>query len=789
MAKQSKENDLSVKEISPKISAINNNNITSGLDLVEISQFLYVRIKKAINLPGICGPNTCIPYVEVKLGEFKGTTPYVINCSNPEWNRVFAFSKELIQTLALSSFVILVKDKAVRNEPTIGRRQFSIADVPNRLTSESAIATHSYELKDGDGPKNMYTGELLMSVWIGTQADDAFHDAFHFDADQVSDDNIGNTRAKVYLQPRIWILRVYVYEGQDFSITEATDNSGIFIQANFGSVTLRSKLVKTKKNVNPKWNENLFFAAAEQIDGHMVLTVVHETPSNHQCLGTYDFPLKGVSKKLDGAPPAGNWCNLKRPIVMKDQQDQGKGKVQQEQVEFKSKLKLGISLDGGYHIFDEDPEFSSDFRATAKKLSKSHIGFFELGILSATGLAAMKKGKKENNRTDAYCVVKYGPKWIRTRTIVDSLSPKWNEQYSWEVYDICTFITILVLDNAHIQGGRIAEGVRDAKMGKVTIGLSTLEVGRIYTYSYPLLQHQPSLGLKKMGEIQLAFRLKLLISKFDLLHTYAYFLHPRLHYTSPLSRAHTDNLSKQAVMLISKWFKQAEPPLREEVVNHMLAVRAKLWSMRKGRTTFDRISVFLNALVATCKWFEEVMYWKDFQRTLMVHAALVGVIFCPKSVLQTIFAYLILNVLSQYSKRPRHPAQVDLKLSHVHTATVNELQEEFDPVPSKYGGVVLRNRYDCMRKFGERMVSEMGYLAMKGEMVESLVSWKDPVITFFFLFICLFVGIVTFVVPLQWTMILGFAYLLKHPRFRAGAPFGIPRNLLSRMPTNADCML
>ncbi|KAJ7948093.1 Multiple C2 and transmembrane domain-containing 1 [Quillaja saponaria] len=148
MAKQSKENDLSVKEISPKISAINNNNITSsGLDLVEISQFLYVRIKKAINLPGICGPNTCIPYVEVKLGEFKGTTPYVINCSNPEWNRVFAFSKELIQTLALSSFVILVKDKAVRNEPTIGRRQFSIADVPNRLTSESAIATHSYELK------------------------------------------------------------------------------------------------------------------------------------------------------------------------------------------------------------------------------------------------------------------------------------------------------------------------------------------------------------------------------------------------------------------------------------------------------------------------------------------------------------------------------------------------------------------------------------------------------------------------------------------------------------------
>lgn len=67
----------------------------------------------------------------------------------------------------------------------------------------------------------------------------------------------------------------------------------------------------------------------------------------------------------------------------------------------------------------------------------------ELGILKATGLVPMKMGA----RTDAYCVAKYGPKWVRTRTIVDSLSPKWNEQYFWDFYEPFTVITIAVFDN------------------------------------------------------------------------------------------------------------------------------------------------------------------------------------------------------------------------------------------------------------------------------------------------------------------------------------------------------
>lgn len=48
-------------------------------------------------------------------------------------------------------------------------------------------------------------------------------------------------------------------------------------------------------------------------------------------------------------------------------------------------------------------------------------------------------------------------------------------------------------------------GVKDSRMGKVRLHLSTLETERVYTHSYPILVLQPS-GVKKMGEIHLALR-------------------------------------------------------------------------------------------------------------------------------------------------------------------------------------------------------------------------------------------------------------------------------------------
>jgi Ca2+-dependent lipid-binding protein len=99
---------------------------------------------------------------------------------------------------------------------------------------------------------------------------------------------------------------------------------------------------------------------------------------------------------------------------------------------------------------DESPNYISDTRVTARQLWRPSLGVLELGIHGANNLLPMKTTKDNQGSTDAYCIAKYGPKWVRTRTIFESFNPRWNEQYTWEVYDPCTVLTVSVFDNRYV---------------------------------------------------------------------------------------------------------------------------------------------------------------------------------------------------------------------------------------------------------------------------------------------------------------------------------------------------
>ena len=106
--------------------------------------------------------------------------------------------------------------------------------------------------------------------------------------------------------------------------------------------------------------------------------------------------------------------------------------------------------------------------------------------------------------TDAYAVAKYGPKWARTRTILDHFNPRWNEQYAWDVFDPCTVLSIAVFDNARykmVDAGKPPP--KDARIGKLRIRLSTLDTNRVYSINYALTAVHP-VGVRKMGELELA---------------------------------------------------------------------------------------------------------------------------------------------------------------------------------------------------------------------------------------------------------------------------------------------
>uniref|UniRef100_A0A5B6YJ23 Putative multiple C2 and transmembrane domain-containing protein 1-like n=1 Tax=Davidia involucrata TaxID=16924 RepID=A0A5B6YJ23_DAVIN len=760
---------------------ISSERATSTYDLVEQMYYLYVRVVKAKDLPTNPISGSCDPYVEVKLGNYKGRTQHFEKKTNPEWNQVFAFSKEKFQSSILEVFV---RDREmVTRDDYVGKVVFDMNEVPTRVPPDSPLAPQWYRLEDRRGDSKV-KGEIMLAVWMGTQADEAFPEAWHSDAASVHGEGVFSVRSKVYVSPKLWYLRVNVIEAQDVESQDRSQLPQVFVKAQVGNQLLKTKTCPTR-TTNPFWNEDLIFVAAEPFEEQLMLTIENKlSPSKDEIVGRTTLPLHIFERRLDHRPVVHpQWFNLEKfgfGVLEGDKRHEHK---------FSTRIHLRVCLEGAYHVLDESTMYISDQRPTARQLWKRPIGILEVGILSAQGLLPMKP-RDGRGTTDAYCVAKYGQKWVRTRTVVESSSPKWNEQYTWEVYDPCTVITLGVFDNCHLGGNEkppAGSGAgKDSRIGKVRIRLSTLETDRIYTHSYPLLVLQPS-GVKKMGELQLAFRFTCL-SLANMIYLYSQPLLPKMHYLHPFTVNQLDSLRYEAMNIVAVRLGRAEPPLRKEVVEYMLDVDSHMWSMRRSKANFFRIVSLFSGMISMSKWLGEVCHWKNPVTSILFHVLFFILICFPELILPTIFLYMFLIGIWNFRFRPRHPPHMDPKLSWAESVHPDELDEEFDTFPTSKTQDVTRMRYDRLRSVAGRIQTVVGDMATQGERFQALLSWRDPRATSLFIVLCLCAAVVLYVTPFKMVALVAGLYLLRHPRFRSKMP-SVPSNFFKRLPARADSML
>ncbi|CAI9100791.1 OLC1v1037964C1 [Oldenlandia corymbosa var. corymbosa] len=787
-APSSQPDDYKIKDTNPQLGErwphggvrggggwISSDRVPSTYDLVEQMHYLYVRVVKAKDLPPNPVTGSCDPYVEVKLGNYKGKTQRFEKKTNPEWHQVFAFSKEKIQSSVLEVFV---RDREmVARDDYIGRVLFDMNEVPTRVPPDSPLAPQWYRLEDRQGNSKI-RGEIMLAVWMGTQADEAFPESWHADAATVQGEGVYSVRSKVYVSPKLWYLRVNIIEAQDVESQDKSQLPQVIVKAQVGNQVLKTKLCPNR-TTNPFWNEDLIFVAAEPFEEQLVLTVENKiSSSKDEVVGRKNLPLNIFERRLDHRPVHSSWFNLEKfgfGVLEADKR---------HELKFSTRIHIRACLEGGYHVLDESTMYISDQRPTARQLWKQPIGILEVGILSAQGLQKMKT-REGRGTTDAYCVAKYGQKWVRTRTVLESFSPKWNEQYTWEVYDPCTVITLGVFDNCHLGGDEKPTG-RDSRIGKVRIRLSTLETDRIYTHSYPLLVLQPS-GVKKMGELQIAFRFTCL-SLAHMIYLYGRPLLPKMHYLHPFTVSQVDNLRYQAMNIVASRLGRAEPPLRKEVVEYMLDVDSHMWSMRRSKANFFRIVTLFTGVVTMSKWLGDVCHWKNPVTSILVHILFCILICYPELILPTIFLYMFLIGIWNYRYRPRHPPHMDTKLSWAEAVHPDEMDEEFDTFPTSKPIDVLRMRYDRLRSVAGRIQTVVGDMATQGERFHALLSWRDPRATSLFVVFCLCVAVILYITPFQLVAVLTGFYLLRHPRFRSKMP-SVPSNFFKRLPSRADSML
>ncbi|KAK9095844.1 hypothetical protein Sjap_021341 [Stephania japonica] len=746
--------------------------ISTTFDLVEPMYYLYVKVLKARNLPVMDVTGSLDPYVEVKLGNYKAVTRHFEKNQNPVWNHIFAFSFDHLQSNLVE---VTLKDKDFVKDDFVGRLVFDILEVPLRVPPDSPLAPQWYRLEDKKGEK--VNGEVMLAVWKGTQADECFPEAWLSDAHSIHQESLANTRSKVYFSPKLFYLRIHVIEAQD--LVPFTRGRAPAMRV---KVQLSNQVRLTKPfalpTVNPAWNEELMFVVPEPVDELIVFTV-EDVGTKDEIIGRLILPASFAIPRLDNRLVNDRWFNLERPIFGTEDGDVATEK--KKEPKFSSKIRLRLSLDVGYHVLDEATHYSSNLQPSAKHLRKPSIGILELGILSAKNLLPMKI--KNGRSTDAYCVAKYGNKWVRTRTLLDNLAPRWNEQYTWEVYDPCTVITIGVFDNCHINGDKES---KDQRIGKVRIRLSTLETERVYTHYYPLLVLQPS-GLKKTGELQLALRFTC-TAWVNMVSLYAKPLLPKMHYVQPIPIHYIDSLRHRAMQIVAARLARAEPPLRPETVEYMLDVDHHMWSLRRSKANFNRIMSVLAGLVAIGKWFEDICYWKNPVTTCLVYVLFLILVCYPDLILPTMFLYLFIIGICNYRFRPRHPPHMDPRVSHADRAHPDELDEEFDTFPSSRPADLVRIRYDRMRSVLGRMQAVAGDLATQGERFHAILNWRDPRATAIFIFLSLILASFLYVTPFQVVMLLAVLYLLRPPRFRSKMP-SVPINFFKRLPAKSDVLL
>ncbi|KAJ6839831.1 putative protein QUIRKY [Iris pallida] len=784
------QNDYGLIETAPPIAgrlgyrAID--KISSTYDLVEQMHYLYVNVVKARDLPTMDLTGSLDPYAEVKLGNYRGTTRYVEKNSNPVWQQTFAFSKERLQANLVE---VAVKDKDFLKDDFVGRVVVSLTDVPFCVPPDGPLAPQWYWLMDKKGERLSH-GEIMLAIWIGTQADEAFPDAWHSDAHNLGLDGMNQTRSKVYFSPKLCYLRVQVIEAQDLVPHDRTRTAPeVCARVQIGN-QVRATRVSQVRSVNPVWNEEFMFVASEPFDEPLIVTVEDRVgPSRSEPLGRVRFPVSMAYQRTDNRKTVeSRWLDLARPDSSEEEVVVS-GESKKKESKFSSKIHLRVCLETGYHVLDESTHYSSDLQPSSKHLRNPMVGLLELGILSARNLIPMKA--KEGRTTDAYCVAKYGPKWVRTRTLLDTLAPRWNEQYTWEVFDPCTVITIAVFDNCHFSSHFSGSGgnhnnTRDQRIGKVRIRLSTLETERVYTHYYPLLVLQPS-GLKKTGELHLAVRFTC-TAWVNTMTLYGKPLLPKMHYVQPIAVVQLDILRHQAMQIVAARLARAEPPLRREVVEYMLDVDSHMWSLRRSKANFYRITSLLSGLGAIVRWLDSVRSWRNPVTTILVHALFLILVCYPEMILPTVFLCLFMTGIWNYRYRPRKPPHMDTKLSYAEAAHPDELDEEFDTFPTSKPSDIVRMRYDRMRSVGGRVQTVAGDLATQGERVHALLSWRDPRATAIFIFLSLVWALVLYVTPFQVVVVLVGLYLLRHPRFRSKLP-SVPYNFYRRLPAKSDSLL
>ncbi|XP_044335338.1 protein QUIRKY [Triticum aestivum] len=346
-------------KLGPRNSTMAATKMLSPYDMVEPMSYLCVSVVKARDLPTMDITSVLHPYVEVKLGNFKGVTQCLEKNANPVWQQLFTISGAHLQSNQLQ---VIVKHKDVLRDDFVGRVVFDMSDIPNHSPPHSWPAPQWHHLSDARGkrfPHGHSLGEIMLAVCLATQVDEALPEAWHSEAPPLSFQGLTNTRSKVYYSPKLIYLKVAVIAAQDLIGTEEDRLAESVAKIQIGSQIRRTRPGKPQGSVNPTWNEEFMFVASEPFEDELVVTVEEKVCAGRaEPIGRIIIPLADNVPRNDLAKSVpSKWFSLSHGMM--ESKDKESFKT------FASKIRLRMSLETTYHVMYESMNYISDLQPAA----------------------------------------------------------------------------------------------------------------------------------------------------------------------------------------------------------------------------------------------------------------------------------------------------------------------------------------------------------------------------------------------------------------------------------------
>jgi len=227
-------------------------------------------------------------------------------------------------------------------------------------------------------------------------------------------------------------VHVEVMEARGLGIADKkTQASDPFVETRLGKEKFRTSV--KEKTLEPLWEEKFEFGKGENMLRGDEVVLVHILDRDfvfNDDLGGCAVPLPEVTGiETTEWYKLKHWTEIETEFLGKNQKKAKKKKESKTELVGEIKIRVRVERTSVEEETKTEVEEAGGIQKSQQQEgTPSSLGKFRIAVLRAKGLKAGDK----NGKSDPYCVIQYGKKKFKTKTIRRTLAPTWKE-----IFEIC----------------------------------------------------------------------------------------------------------------------------------------------------------------------------------------------------------------------------------------------------------------------------------------------------------------------------------------------------------------